>query len=117
MGPSGVPGEPSALPGEGRNRWLDALAARTAATVVALPLLIWSVIILSNIWGYNDSGALAYIVFACVPGVPGLVLLLYAALPRHCRRTCGASGSAIRWSAGSATGGSAAAPPGDGGAP
>jgi len=35
--------------------------------------------IISKIWGENDSAAALYIVFANVPGLPGLLLLLSAA--------------------------------------
>ena len=34
---------------------------------------------LRNIWGYNDSGTLFYILVSLVPGLPGLALLAYAA--------------------------------------
>ena len=31
-----------------------------------------------EIWTYNDSGTLAYLVFAAVPGPPGALLLCFA---------------------------------------
>lgn len=53
-------------------------AARIVAGLVAAPLLLWAYAILDNIWNYNDSGALSYVVFAAVPGVPGLLAAVLA---------------------------------------
>ena len=50
------------------------------SAVLGTGLLYWSVIILDNIWTYNDSGTARYLVFAAVPGVPGLMLLAFALL-------------------------------------
>jgi hypothetical protein len=52
--------------------------ARVLAAVVALVLLWWAYEILDNIWNYNDSGTLAYIGFAAIPGVPGLLAGFFA---------------------------------------
>ena len=62
------------------------LLVRVLLGAVGLGLLKWAYVILDNIWTYNDSGTLTYILFASVPAVPG-VLLLYLALrggrPHH----------------------------------
>lgn len=55
------------------------VAARILAALAAIPLLAWAVRILSNIWTYNDSGALNYVIFASAPGLPGALLLVFAA--------------------------------------
>ena len=47
-----------------------------AATGIAL--LRWAYAILDNIWNYNDSGSLTYVIFAAVPGVPGLLAAVLA---------------------------------------
>ena len=65
-------------------RWQHAVllgltAVRLAALVPAVALLYWVGEILDNIWGYNDSGALAYLVFAAIPGVAGVLLLWFVA--------------------------------------
>jgi uncharacterized membrane protein len=52
--------------------------ARGLAAVVGLVLLYWAWVILDNIWTYNDSGTLTYVVIACVPGLLGLALLTFA---------------------------------------
>ncbi len=59
---------------------------RVGAAVVGGLLVLWAFVILRNIWGYNDSGTFLY-VYVVVYGVPGLLLLLFAAgvIPR--RRT------------------------------
>jgi hypothetical protein len=57
---------------------LTLAAARCLAAVIGLALLYWAYVILDNIWHYNDSGTLLYILFACVPGIPGLALLAFA---------------------------------------
>ena len=54
------------------------LAARVIAALVAVPLLLWAYGILDNIWNYNDSGALSYIAFAAIPGVPGVLAAAFA---------------------------------------
>jgi len=51
---------------------------RAVCAVVGAGLLWWSYNILNNIWNYNDSGTLAYILFAAVPGVPGALLVFLA---------------------------------------
>ena len=48
-------------------------------TATGIVLLVWAYVILDNIWNYNDSGTLAYILYALVLGVPG-VLCIYLAL-------------------------------------
>jgi len=45
---------------------------------VAAPLLLWAYAILDNIWHYNDSGAITYVAFAAIPGVPGLLAAVLA---------------------------------------
>jgi nitrate reductase gamma subunit len=52
--------------------------ARGLAAIIGLTLLFWAYVILDNIWTYNDSGTLTYVVIALVVGVPGLVLLAFA---------------------------------------
>jgi len=52
--------------------------ARCLAAIVGLALLYWAYVILDNIWTYNDSGTLTYVVIALVVGIPGLVLLAFA---------------------------------------
>jgi hypothetical protein len=63
----------------GRGYGRQVLAIRVVLAAVGIALLHWAYAILSNIWTYNDSGTPAYIVFALVPGVPGL-LCVYLAL-------------------------------------
>jgi len=48
------------------------------AGLVAAPLLLWAYVILDNIWNNNDSGSLTYVIFAAVPGVPGLLAAVLA---------------------------------------
>jgi hypothetical protein len=48
------------------------------AAIVAAPLLLWAYVILDNIWNYNDSGAVTYVAFAAIPGVPGLLAIIFA---------------------------------------
>jgi uncharacterized membrane protein len=52
--------------------------ARALAAIIGLALLYWAGHILSNIWGENDSGVLLYLLFASVPGIPGLALMAFA---------------------------------------
>ena len=66
-------------PDAGRRPAAVALAvARALAAILGLALLFWAWVILDNIWTYNDSGTLVYIVFACVPGLLGVVLVAFA---------------------------------------
>ncbi len=55
------------------------VVVRVLLAVIGLALLRWAYAILDNIWNYNDSGTLAYVVYALVPGLPGL-LCVYLAL-------------------------------------
>jgi hypothetical protein len=55
-----------------------AAPVRIASGVLAALLLLWTYAILDNIWNYNDSGTVAYILIASVPGVPGLLLAAVA---------------------------------------
>jgi hypothetical protein len=48
------------------------------AALIAATLLLWAYVILNNIWNYNDSGALTYVVFASIPGVPGVLAGVFA---------------------------------------
>jgi hypothetical protein len=55
------------------------LAIRVLLTAAGVALLLWAYVILDNIWNYNDSGTLTYILYALVPAVLG-VLCMYLAL-------------------------------------
>jgi hypothetical protein len=55
------------------------LAIRVLLTATGVALLLWAYVILDNIWNYNDSGTLTYILYALVPTLLGL-LCLYLAL-------------------------------------
>ncbi len=70
---SGTGGAPSRLWRAGA-----LVAARAVAAAASVVLLLWAYRILDNIWGYNDSGTLTYVVFAAVPGVPGLFAAWFA---------------------------------------
>ena len=61
------------------------LAIRVLLAAAGLGLLRWAYVILDNIWNYNDSGTLTYILYALVPALLG-VLCLYLVL-RGRRRT------------------------------
>jgi hypothetical protein len=66
-------------PDAGRRPAAVALAvARGLAAILGLALLFWAWVILDNIWTYNDSGTLTYVVFALVPGLFGVALLAFA---------------------------------------
>jgi uncharacterized membrane protein len=66
-------------PDAGPRPWAFAVAVlRGLAAVAGLMLLYWAWVILDNIWTYNDSGTLTYVVIACVPGLLGLALLAFA---------------------------------------
>jgi hypothetical protein len=54
---------------------------RLLVGAIGLGLLKWAYLILNNIWTYNDSGTLAYILFAAIPGLPGALLLYLAIRP------------------------------------
>jgi hypothetical protein len=51
---------------------------RGLSAVAGLALLWWAGHILDNIWTYNDSGTLTYVLCALVVGLPGLALLAVA---------------------------------------
>lgn len=55
-----------------------ALLGRVMAGALGLLLLYVAGHVLANIWTYNDSGTLAYILYALVPGLPGVMLLIAA---------------------------------------
>jgi uncharacterized membrane protein len=55
------------------------LAIRVLLTAAGVVLLLWAYVILDNIWNYNDSGTLTYILYALVPALLGM-LCLYLAL-------------------------------------
>ena len=61
-------------------RWLRLAVTllRATALVPAAVLIYWSGRILDNIWTLTDSGALTYLVYAAVPGLPGALLLCFA---------------------------------------
>ena len=67
------------VPGKLRRSGRAPLAARIVAGLVAAPLLLWAYVILDNIWNYNDSGTLTYVLYALVPALLG-VLCMYLAL-------------------------------------
>jgi Na+/melibiose symporter-like transporter len=64
---------------------LPAVALRVAAAVVGAFFLFLVFGSLKNIWGENDSGTGAYVVYAGIYGVLGSLLLLFAigVLPRR----------------------------------
>lgn len=55
------------------------LVIRVLLAAAGFALLLWAYVILDNIWNYNDSGTLTYILYALVPTLLGL-LCLYLAL-------------------------------------
>ena len=55
------------------------LAIRVLLTAAGVVLLLWAYGILDNIWNYNDSGTLTYILYALMPALLG-VLCIYLAL-------------------------------------
>lgn len=59
---------------------------RVTAAVLAVQLLYWATVIVSKIWGENDAGATIYTVLACIPGVPGALLMFFAVTGRPVRR-------------------------------
>jgi hypothetical protein len=63
----------------GRDYRRDVLAIRVLLTATGVTLLLWAYVILDNIWNYNDSGTLTYMLYALVPALLG-VLCLYLAL-------------------------------------
>ena len=58
------------------------VVVRLLLAILGVVLLWWAYVILDNIWSYNDSGTVAYVTYALVPGVPG-VLCLYWAIRRR----------------------------------
>lgn len=54
---------------------------RLLGAMLGITLIVWAYEIIDNIWQYNDSSTLAYVVFAAIPGVTGL-LLVYSSLRR-----------------------------------
>lgn len=66
---------------------MPAVALRVAAAVVGGFFLLLAFGSLRNIFGENDSGTVAYVVYAVFYGVPGSLLLLFAVgvLPRRGR--------------------------------
>ena len=49
------------------------------SAVLAGALLLWRAgLIIAQIFGENDNGALLNLLIACVPGFPGLALVLFA---------------------------------------
>jgi hypothetical protein len=68
-------------PDAGARPWASAVAVlRGLAAIAGLTLLYWAWIILDNIWTYNDSGTLTYVLFAIMVGIPGLTLVAAALL-------------------------------------
>lgn len=72
--------EPAGREAAGRRAALGVLVGilRAAAAVLALTLLAWAGLILRNIWGNNDAGAARYVIFAGLPGIPAVIMLLFA---------------------------------------
>jgi hypothetical protein len=64
--------------GQRRSSRAAPFAVRIIAALIAAPLLLWAYAILDNIWHYNDSGAISYVAFAAIPGVPGLLAAVLA---------------------------------------
>ena len=54
------------------------LAIRVLLAAAGFALLRWAYVILDNIWNYNDSGTLTYILYALVPTLLGLVCMYLA---------------------------------------
>ena len=54
------------------------LAIRVLLTAAGVALLLWAYVILDNIWNYNDSGTLTYILYALVPALLGVLCLFLA---------------------------------------
>ena len=52
-----------------------------ALATLATALITWAYVILDNIWTYNDSGTVTYVIYAAIPGLPGLLLLYLAFRP------------------------------------
>jgi hypothetical protein len=64
-----------------------ALAAiRGLAAICGAALLYWAWMILDNIWTYNDSGTLTYVLLALVVAIPGCALVAFAFLAGRLRR-------------------------------
>ena len=63
------------------------LLVRVLLAAIGVALLRWAYAILDNIWNYNDSGTVAYVVYSLAPGLPG-ALCIYLALrgPHALRR-------------------------------
>jgi hypothetical protein len=59
------------------------IAVRVLLGAAGVVLLGWAYAILDNIWHYNDSGTMTYVVFAAIPAVPGVLLLYLAIRPRR----------------------------------
>jgi hypothetical protein len=53
---------------------------RCLCALLGLAQLFWAYQILSNIWGYNDSGTLIYLAYGSIPAVTGALLVGYAIL-------------------------------------
>jgi hypothetical protein len=76
------------MSGDGRHGPLDvALAAiRVLAAVTGVTLLVWAWHILDNVWTYNDSGTLSYVLLTIVVAIPGAALTAFAILAGRFRR-------------------------------
>lgn len=62
------------------------LVVRALAAVTGATLLVWAWRILDNIWTYNDSGTLTYVLLTLVIAIPGLALVAFAILADRFRR-------------------------------
>ena len=51
------------------------LAIRVLLTAAGVALLLWAYVILDNIWNYNDSGTLTYILYALMPALLGVLCI------------------------------------------
>ena len=56
---------------------------RLMGAMLGITLMVWAYEILDNIWHYNDSGTLTYVVFAAIPGVTGLLLVYLSVRNPH----------------------------------
>jgi hypothetical protein len=64
-----------------------ALAAiRGLAAICGATLLYWAWVIIDNIWTYDDSGTLTYVLMALFVAIPGVALVAFAFLAGRLRR-------------------------------
>jgi hypothetical protein len=61
-------------------------AIRGLAAICGATLLYWAWVIVGNIWGYDDSGTLTYVLMALLVAIPGAALVAFAFLGGRLRR-------------------------------